>query len=268
MTEPLQPSISMPDAVNTSDQPGPLLAINAVTKSFGGLKAVDDLSLELNNGEMRGLIGSNGAGKSTLLHLIYGRIAADSGSVVFDGQDVTRVSARDRARAGMGLVFQVSNIFGELSVVQNLILGAKAPMPNNDTTGSHSVADAVDEMLSTVDLTAHASRRAGELSHGQQQWLEMAMVLLCRPKLLLLDEPTSGMTRAESRQTAELLRRLQQSAVTNAVIVVEHNIEFISLVSDRVTVMHRGKPLADGTIDEVRADPNVQDSYLGRLHDR
>jgi urea transport system ATP-binding protein len=240
-----------------------VLAIDGVTKSFGGFLAVDGVSLELSAGELRGLIGANGAGKSTLLHLIYGRLRGDRGTIRFGDTDVTNLPAHQRARLGMGLVFQVTSVFGDLTVEENLLLGALPKLPGHGA--SADPAD-VERVVQLIELGGVRARRARHLSHGEQRWLEIGMVLLTRPKLLLLDEPTSGMTRGESRRTASLLRELQAARAAEAMIVVEHNIEFIRLVSDRVTVMHRGAVLADGTIDEVQANPDVQASYLGRRH--
>jgi ABC-type uncharacterized transport system ATPase subunit len=240
-----------------------ILTIEGLTKSFRGFVAVDDVSLELNGGELRGLIGANGAGKSSLLHLIYGRLQADRGTIRFGDMDVTHLPAHQRARLGMGLVLQMTSVFGDLTIEENLLLGALPKVPRTDAEVDRAEVERVLELIELADVRR---RRARHLSHGQQRWLEIGMVLLTRPRLLLLDEPTSGMTRAESRSTAALLRTLQASQVADAIIVVEHNIEFIRLVSDRVTVMHRGAVLADGTIDEVQANPDVQASYLGRRH--
>jgi urea transport system ATP-binding protein len=240
-----------------------VLAIDALTKSFGGFVAVDGVSLELNAGELRGLIGANGAGKSTLLHLIYGRLRGDRGTIRFGDTDVTNLPAHQRARLGMGLVFQVTSVFADLTVEENLLLGALPKLSGRVASADRAE---VERVLELIELGGVRARRARHLSHGEQRWLEIGMVLLTRPKLLLLDEPTSGMTRAESRSTASLLRELQAARAAEAMIVVEHNIEFIRLVSDRVTVMHRGAVLADGTVDEVQANPEVQASYLGRRH--
>lgn len=240
-----------------------ILAIDAVSKSFGGFVAVDGVSLELKAGELRGLIGANGAGKSTLLHLIYGRIRGDRGTIRFGETDVTNLPAHQRARLGMGLVFQVTSVFADLTVEENLLLGALPKLPGRGASADRAE---VERVLELIQLGGLRARRARHLSHGEQRWLEIGMVLLTGPRLLLLDEPTSGMTRAESRSTAALLRELQTARAAEAMIVVEHNIEFIRLVSDRVTVMHRGAVLADGTIDEVQANADVQASYLGRRH--
>lgn len=236
-----------------------VLAIDHLTKSFRGFTAVKDVTLDLGSGELRGLIGANGAGKSTLLHLIYGRIVADSGTIRFGDDDVTQLPAHKRARLGMGLKFQVTSVFGDLSVEENLLLGL-LPKAHRGTIDRAEI----DRVLDLIELRDSRNRRARHLSHGEQQWLEIGMVLLTRPRLLLLDEPTSGMTRAESRRTAGLLRDLQSSRAAEAMVVVEHNIEFIRLVSDRVTVMHRGAVLADGTVEEVQANEEVRRSYLGR----
>ena len=240
-----------------------VLAVSGLQKSFGGLRAVENVDLEVERGELIGLIGANGAGKSTLLHLIYGRLRADRGSIRFNGTDVTLLSVTARARMGMGLVFQIISVFDGLSVDENLLLGALPKDPNR--------SDAVDQgevekVIDLVDLRSVRSRRAGKLGHGEKQRLEIGMVLLTRPILLLLDEPTSGLTQAESRRTAGLLQTMRSEGAIEAAIVVEHNIEFIRLVTDRVTVMHRGSVLADGPIQAVQNDPAVQASFLGRLH--
>lgn len=240
-----------------------VLAIDGLTKTFRGFTAVDDISLRIEPGELRGLIGSNGAGKSTLLHLIYGQLEADRGIIRFDDEDVSRLPAHVRARRGMGLVFQITSIFDELTVEENLMLGA---LPKKPRTRLPVDQVEVERIMELVELADVRHRHASQLSHGRQQWLEIGMVLLAKPKLLLLDEPTSGMTRAESRRTADLLNHLQATDATEAIIVVEHNIEFIRLVSDRVTVMHRGQVLADGTVDDVQSNAEVQASFLGRLH--
>lgn len=243
-----------------------VLDVRGVSKRFSGLLAVDEVSLSVNEGEIMGLIGSNGAGKTTLLHVLYGAHSCDGGQIMFDGVDVGSLSTEERARAGMGLVFQTTSIFSNLSVEKNLRLGAlpKTSAASKSVSAS-DVESRIESMLETVDLVDQRALAASELSHGQQQWLEIGMVLLTEPKLLLLDEPTSGMTRDESRRTAALLRSLQETGRAEAIMVVEHNIEFMKLVSDRVTVMHRGAVLASGTLDEVENNQAVRDSYLGRL---
>jgi ABC-type uncharacterized transport system ATPase subunit len=239
-----------------------VLSVEHVSKSFGGLRAVNDVSLQLERGEMRGLIGSNGAGKSTLLHLIYGQCAVDLGTIRFRGVDVTWTPASHRARAGMGLVFQVASVFAGLTVEENLLLGA---IPKSRRDGAGDDTERMERVLDLIELRNVRNRRASELSHGERQWLEIGMVLLTEPSLLLLDEPTSGMTASESRRTATLLRDIQARDAVDAMIIVEHNIEFIGLVSDVVTVMHRGRILASGTVTDIQANGEVQAAYLGRL---
>jgi urea transport system ATP-binding protein len=231
-------------------------------KSFSGLRAVDSVDLKVDRGEMLGLVGANGAGKSTLLHLIYGRIRPERGSIHFKGTDVTEVPVMGRARMGMGLVFQITSVFDGLTVGENLRLGA---LPKGGVSSDPIEQDEVEKVIDLVDLGSVRKRRASNLGHGEKQRLEIGMVLLTRPSLLLLDEPTSGMTRAESQRTAGLLRTLRAEEAIDAAIVVEHNIEFIRLVADRVTVLHRGSVLADGPIDQVQNNQAVQDSFLGRL---
>ncbi len=263
-----------------------VLSVSGLAKTFAGFKAVDNVDLELERGEMLGLIGANGAGKSTLLHLIYGRLRPDRGSIRFNGTDVTLLPVTNRARMGMGLVFQIISVFDGLTVEENLLLGAlpKGPPPfpppaseasvggsvaAGDGEGQGSTAvdqGAIEKVIDLVDLRGVRARSAGKLGHGEKQRLEIGMVLLTGPTLLLLDEPTSGMTEPESRHTASLLQTLRSEGAIEAAIVVEHNIEFIRLVADRVTVMHRGSVLADGPIDQVQDDPAVQASFLGRLH--
>jgi urea transport system ATP-binding protein len=239
-----------------------VLTVSDLGKSFAGLKAVDNVDLEVERGEMVGLIGANGAGKTTLLHLIYGRIRPERGSIRFNGTDVTLLPVTARARLGMGLVFQIISVFDGLTVEENLLLGA---LPKDPARSDPVDQTEVEKVIDLVDLQAVRDRSAGRLGHGEKQRLEIGMVLLTRPTLLLLDEPTSGMTAAESRRTAGLLQTLRSEGAIDAAIVVEHNIEFIRLVADRVTVMHRGSVLADGPIDQVQNDPAVQASFLGRL---
>lgn len=263
-----------------------VLSVSGLGKSFAGFKAVDNVDLELEQGEMLGLIGANGAGKSTLLHLIYGRLHPDRGSIRFNGTDVTLLPVTNRARMGMGLVFQITSVFDGLTVDENLVLGAlpkgtvsppSEPFPPPASVGGGGAEGdgggwratdhgAIEKVIDLVGLRSLRGRSAGQLGHGEKQRLEIGMVLLTRPSLLLLDEPTSGMTEAESRHTAGLLQTLRSEGAIAAAIVVEHNIEFIRLVADRVTVMHRGSVLADGPIDQVQDDPAVQASFLGRLH--
>lgn len=238
-----------------------LLEVRSVRKSFGGFAAVDDVSFELRSGEITGLVGSNGAGKTTLLNVLYGKTFADSGSIIMNGTDVTKIPAFERVRLGLGMVFQITSVFHELSVTENLQLGAlrkgREVRPSSDTD--------IDAILALIGLQSRRFDIASTLSHGEQQWLEIGMVLLAKPQILLLDEPTSGMTRAEAAKTADLCRSLLSNGTVAAIVVVEHNIDFIRRVSERVLVMHRGGIIASGSIDEVQKDQLVRDSFLGRM---
>lgn len=237
----------------------PILEGRGLAKSFGGFYAVVDVSFALHAGEITGLVGSNGAGKTTLLNLIYGRTPVTSGRLLFDGEDITELPAHRRVRRGLGMVFQHTTVFPTLGVRENLMLGAM-PKRRGDPAAP---ADQVEAMLEMAGLSAKDDMLAGALSHGEQQWLEIAMVLLARPQLLLLDEPTSGMTKAEAQKMAEVCVRLIDDGTVRAVVVVEHNIDFIRHVSDRVLVMHRGEVIATGTIAEVQHNQEVRDAFLG-----
>jgi ABC-type uncharacterized transport system ATPase subunit len=237
-----------------------VLAMQGISTVLGGYLALDRVDFTVDRGEVRGLIGSNGAGKSTLLNVVVGRVEPDAGSVEFLGAEMRAVPAWRRARLGIALKFQVSTVFERLSIEENMRLGAQP----KERGGSGNL-DLVGDVLDLVGLGPKRDRVAAELGHGERQWLEIGMVLLTGPKLLLLDEPTSGMTLGESHRTAELIDRLRRSGRVEAMVVVEHDIDFIRLVSDRVTVLHRGRVLASGQVDEVQADPAVRDAYLGRL---
>lgn len=238
-----------------------LVQVREVSKSFGGFNAVTDVSFDLLDNEVTGLVGSNGAGKTTMLNLLYGRMPVSAGRIDFDGVDVTNMSAATRVRRGLGMVFQHTTVFPDMGVRENLVLGAQRKLRGEDP----STPTEIDQMLEMIGLTHRQFDLAANLGHGEQQWLEIGMVLLCKPSMLLLDEPTSGMTRAEAQRMAELCRSLIAEGVVRAVVVVEHNIDFIRRVSDRVLVMHRGTIIAAGTIDEVQHDQGVRDAFLGRM---
>lgn len=238
-----------------------ILEAIGVSKSFGGFNAVADVSFELFDHEVTGLVGSNGAGKTTMLNLLYGRMPVTMGRILFDGEDITDLPADARVRRGLGMVFQHTTVFPDIGVRENLLLGAKRKTRGDDPS---TQAD-IDEILDMSGLTERQYELAGNLSHGEQQWLEIGMVLLCKPSLLLLDEPTSGMTRPEAQRMADMCRRLVAERTVKAVVVVEHNIDFIRRVSSRVLVMHRGTVIASGTIDEVQHDQGVRDAFLGRM---
>jgi ABC-type uncharacterized transport system ATPase subunit len=235
------------------------LEVIGVQKSFRGFQALSDVSLVVRDRELHGLIGPNGAGKSTLLHLIFGREFPDRGQIMFNGSDISRLEARARARRGIGLKLQLTSVFPGLSVEQNLRLGALAR-----ATRGEALADQLRVMMDLIGLADRRAAPAGQLSHGEAKWLEIGMVLLTRPRLLLLDEPTAGMDPAETRRTGALLRSLRDDRIVDAILIVEHDMEFIRQVSDRLTVLHRGRVLAEGSVESVRADSLVRDAYLGR----
>jgi branched-chain amino acid transport system ATP-binding protein len=242
-----------------------LLQVSGLAKRFGGLKAVDGVELSVQPGERRAVIGPNGAGKTTLFNLITGYMQPDAGTVVFDGQDITGKPTHRIAQAGIGRAFQITSIFPGLTVAQNVQLGLLAARgetarPWGTVEGRHS--GPVREILTDVGLVDVATERAGNLSHGDQRALELAISLALAPKLLLLDEPTAGMAPAETTRTMQLVRRIaDERALT--LLFCEHDMEVVFGTADRVLVMAQGSPLVDGTPDEVRVHPEVKRVYLG-----
>ncbi len=244
---------------------GVILYLEDVTVSFDGFRALDGLSLYLDAGELRCLIGPNGAGKTTLLDVVTGRTRPDSGSVYF-GQnlDLARMSESQIARAGIGRKFQKPTVFERHTVFENLELALKGDrrvertlLAALDDDGRDRIADT----LRLVRLSGEADRPAGMLAHGQKQWLEIGMLLVQDPLLLLLDEPVAGMTDEETDRTAELVAAL---AGKHSIVVVEHDMAFVAQLRAPVTVLHEGAVLAEGTLDQVQADPRVVEVYLGR----
>ena len=242
-----------------------LLYLDGVTVTFDGFRALNALSLVLEEGEMRAVIGPNGAGKTTMMDVITGKTRPDAGKVVFGTDvDLTRLDEPAIATLGIGRKFQKPTVFEPLSVHDNLLLAlagdrrARTVMWARETTAERA---RIDEILTITRLTELRDRQAAFLSHGQKQWLEIGMLLAQEPKLLLVDEPVAGMTDAETEQTAALLREINR---TRSVVVVEHDMAFVRALDVRVTVLHEGSVLAEGSIDHVSADPRVIDVYLGR----
>jgi branched-chain amino acid transport system ATP-binding protein len=235
---------------------GALLSLTGLSKSFGGLRAVDSLTLDFAAGETHCIIGPNGAGKSTVFKMILGLVKPSSGRVLFRNEDITTLLPHDRVIRGMSVKMQVPGIFGELTARHNVEIAAQ-----RHCTAS-TVADEVRRLLTFVHLTAQAEERAGNLAHGQQQWLEIAMALATRPALLLLDEPTAGMSTEETIQTGNLIKQLVRAGVT--VLAIEHDMAFVRHVADRVTVLHLGKVFEQGGIEEIVNDPRVAAIYLGK----
>jgi urea transport system ATP-binding protein len=242
-----------------------LLYLDGVTVSFDGFKALDSLSLVLEPGEMRAVIGPNGAGKTTMMDVVTGRTRPDSGRVIFGADtDLTRLDEPAIARLGIGRKFQQPTVFEPLSVNDNLLLalaGDRSPRFALWARESPAERGRIDEILETIRLAAERGRRAADLSHGQKQWLEIGMLLAQEPRLLLVDEPVAGMTDAETAETAELLREINR---TRSVVVVEHDMGFVRALGVKVTVLHEGAVLSEGSIDHVSADPRVIEVYLGR----
>ena len=241
-----------------------LLALESVTVSFDGFKAVDDLNLYIDYGELRVIIGPNGAGKTTVLDLICGRTKVSEGSIKFKNQEITGRKEQEIVRLGIGRKFQRPTVFEPLSVHENLLLslaGDRNPRSMLWAREKPAERDRIDELLTTIRLIDDRDRRAGDLSHGQKQWLEIGMLLAQEPQLLLVDEPVAGMSDAETEQTAELLRDINR---TRSLVVVEHDMAFVRALGVKVTVLHEGFVLAEGSIDEMQDDPRVIEVYLGR----
>ncbi|MBN8535173.1 MAG: urea ABC transporter ATP-binding protein UrtD [Rhizobiales bacterium] len=243
-----------------------ILYLDGVSVSFDGFKALRSLSLNLEQGEMRAIIGPNGAGKTTMMDVITGKTRADEGDVLFDrgAIDLTRYDEAAIAELGIGRKFQKPTVFESQSVADNVLLalkGARGPFSAWFGARNRIARETIDQHLAKVRLIQHRDRLAGDLSHGQKQWLEIAMLLAQDPKLLLVDEPVAGMTDAETEATAELLREINRD---HSIIVVEHDMGFVRALDCKVTCLHEGSVLAEGTIDAVAGDPRVIEVYLGR----
>jgi branched-chain amino acid transport system ATP-binding protein len=243
----------------------PLLSARALTRRFGALKAVEGVTLDLDAGQIHAVIGTNGAGKSTLINLLSGELPASGGTVQLDGQDITTWSQPRRAQAGLGRSYQRNNIFLPLSVHENCRLAAQthAQQPWKVWQAATACAlsnDRARDAIERAGLSQVASRPAASLSHGQKRQLEVAMCLATQPRVLLLDEPLAGMGAEESERMLDLLRRLRTG---HAILLVEHDMDAVFAVADRITVMVNGAVIASGTPDEVRRNAEVQAAYLG-----
>ena len=239
-----------------------------VSKTFGGVKAVQGVDLSITVGERRALIGPNGAGKSTLFNLITGEIPVDEGQVQVLGRDATRYSVRRRARLGLGRTYQISQLFLNLTVEQSLFLasatnsGIAFSMLSRwrDRTAER---DWIREVADQVDLTAHLYRPVGELAHGLQRQLELGMALSMRPSLVMLDEPAAGLSPAERQVLVKLINAMTPDIT---LILIEHDMDIVMQLAQRITVLHRGAVITEGTPDEIRGDETVQRIYLGETH--
>ncbi len=260
-------SFLVPKDVHVDVSKEVILYVEDLSVSFDGFKAINNLNLYVNDGELRCLIGANGAGKTTLMDIITGKTKPDSGSVWF-GQthNLLEHDEASIAHMGIGRKFQKPTVFEEHSVYTNLELSLKtnkAVIPTLFAKLSATQKTRIDEVLATIGLTEQQTMAAGSLSHGQKQWLEIGMLLASDSRLLLVDEPVAGMTAEETEKTAELLKSL---AGKHTVVVVEHDMEFVRSIARTVTVLHQGSVLAEGTMDEIQNNKDVIEVYLGEEH--
>ncbi|OJU20519.1 MAG: urea ABC transporter ATP-binding protein UrtD [Afipia sp. 62-7] len=242
-----------------------MLYLDGVHVSFDGFHAINNLSLTIAPGEMRAIIGPNGAGKTTMMDIITGKTKPGEGDVLFDGRvDLTRLDEPQIAELGIGRKFQKPTVFESQTVQDNLLLALNVDHSVRGTLfwrGSRAESERIDRVLETIRLQESRDRLAGALSHGQKQWLEIGMLLAQDPKLLLVDEPVAGMTDVETHQTAELLKEINKE---KTVVVVEHDMTFVRELGVRVTCLHEGSVLAEGSLDQVSNNERVIEVYLGR----
>ena len=243
-----------------------LLEVSGVSKSFDGFKAINNLNFSISDAELRAVIGPNGAGKTTFMDIVTGKTRPDEGRVIWGdtSRSLLKMSESQIGREGIGRKFQRPTIFEDQSVGENLMLALKkdrGPLSVLRFRASQADRSKVNDLAEEVGLAAQLHRKAGELSHGQKQWLEIGMLLAQEPRLLLVDEPAAGMTPAEREHTTDLL---VEAAKTRAVVVVEHDMEFVRRLGCKVTVLHEGSVLAEGSIDHVTSDEKVIEVYLGR----
>jgi branched-chain amino acid transport system ATP-binding protein len=244
-----------------------VLEINNVTKRFGNLVAVRDVSLSVAKGEMCAIIGPNGAGKTTFFNLISGFFPPTAGSIVFDGADITRLSTHERVTRGMARTFQITEIFPELTVSENVRIAAEVAggyrlRPWISRSENSALQQSVEQTLKLVALDGKAGRLVGELAHGDQRSAEIAMALALKPHLLLLDEPTAGMGDQETYQITQLIRRLHRDS-NFTIVLIEHDMRVVFHLADRICVLDQGRMLAQGTPNEIAANEIVQAAYLG-----
>ncbi|TPI10150.1 ABC transporter ATP-binding protein [Mesorhizobium sp. B4-1-1] len=239
----------------------PLLTTKGLSRNFGGLRAVDGVDFALMPGEIRAIIGPNGAGKTTFVSLLSGRIRPSSGMVVFDGADITAMPAYKRVRLGVAYTFQITSVFANLTAFDNVALPVQRTLTDGRTKGQ--VRTGVMAALERTGLADRAGTPAGQLSYGHQRLLEVAMGLALKPRLLILDEPTQGLADAEIDNFITLVREIAKDAT---VLLIEHNMPVVMQLADRITVFNSGKILAEGTPEQIRANAEVQDAYLGATH--
>ncbi|WP_315832565.1 urea ABC transporter ATP-binding protein UrtD [Bradyrhizobium prioriisuperbiae] len=239
------------------------LTIDGLGVDFGGFKAVNGVSLTIEDGELRVLLGANGAGKTTLMDLVSGKTQSTEGRVFLHDTNITNWEEHHIARAGIGRKFQIPSVFKELTVRRNLeVASCRNPgvWANLRFGFSKRATHDVDEVLELIGLTEEAGQLAAYLSHGQTQWLELGLLITQNPKVILLDEPTAGMTQAETRKTSEIVNSLKGR---HTLVVVEHDMAFVREIAERITVLHLGQVLAEGSVAQIEADPRVREAYLG-----
>ncbi|MFI0844158.1 ABC transporter ATP-binding protein [Mesorhizobium sp. IMUNJ 23232] len=236
----------------------PLIATSGLKKHFGGLRAVDGVDFSVMPGEIRAVIGPNGAGKTTFVSLICGRIEPTAGTIVFDGSDITKLPAHLRVRAGIAYTFQITSVFSNLSAYDNVALAVQRTLTGGRAVGH--LREGVMAALSATGLAGRIHEIAGSLSYGHQRLLEVAMGLALKPRLLILDEPTQGLSDGEIDDFIALVREVAREAT---VLIIEHNMPVVMALADRITVLDAGKVLAEGTPEEIRANAAVQAAYLG-----
>ena len=238
-----------------------LLSTKNLSRSFGGLRAVDSVDFDLQAGEIRAIIGPNGAGKTTFVSLVCGRIAPDMGAINFDGRSVTGLPAFRRVQLGIAYTFQITSVFKNLTALENVTLAAQnANRETGDGSRAKSVSDRAAASLDWVGLSGRSDAKAGELPYGHQRLLEVAMALALAPKLLILDEPTQGLSDPEIADFCDLIQAISIEAT---VLLIEHNMDVVMQLAHRITVMDHGRILAEGTPAEIRANEAVQQAYLG-----
>jgi len=248
-----------------------ILSVKNVNKSFGGLKALSNVNLEVEKGTVHAIIGPNGAGKSTLLNCFVGRLEPDTGNVTFDGKSLLSIKPHEINQAGVSRVFQTPEIFGDLTLIENVMIPAFAKRDGsftmnawNPVSGQNDLFDKATAMLADVGLDAKVHDIASQLSRGDKRRLELAMCLVQEPKLLLLDEPTAGMSRADTNATIDLMKRIAESGVT--MVVIEHDMHVVFSLADKISVLAQGTVIAEGLPEKIKGNPKVQEAYLGGAH--